>query len=326
MSTKSIVEKYLGQSQGKQQDNDLYFCPKCQWKNPRLSVDYDNNQFHCWYCHWGSKSLSTILYELKADQSDIQEYKQIVGEAYNLKKSQVSITSLKDNLEQKLFKNNNEEYIKIVTIPDGFFPIRSFIKHPMYSRAVDYLNIRGVSTYEICLYDIHYNPQQNHLLFPSYSKTGNLNFYVIRSASTVNKWYEKCKSVKSSKIVFYENMLNFKMPITITEGIFDAIKVGFNTVPILGTYISKGLIENIVINQTPKVTIYLDSDALSSSIKYALYLKKYIEDIYIVLPTEYKDAGSMSRNQITDLLNSENVVKLTNDVVLKYNLFKNQLV
>ena len=119
-----VIEQKLGNSQHTTGNDNAYFCPKCNWKNPRLMVNYDENKFHCWKCGWGSQSMLPLLYELNIDRSVINEIKKELNiyDKFNVNKKNLSLIDKLDNL---LFKPLNEEvvYSQNISLPEGYFLI-----------------------------------------------------------------------------------------------------------------------------------------------------------------------------------------------------------
>ena len=56
----------------------------------------------------------------------------------------------------------------------------------------------------------------------------------------------------------FENQINWNEPITIVEGVFDALSVKRNSIPILGKFIPKKLMENIYDKGVKTINILLD--------------------------------------------------------------------
>ena len=63
-----------------------------------------------------------------------------------------------------------------------------------------------------------------------------LNYFVTRTYD--NDWRKYLNPKASRDIVFNHLYLDFDEPLTIVEGVFDAIKAGENSVPLLGSTIT----------------------------------------------------------------------------------------
>ena len=59
----------------------------------------------------------------------------------------------------------------------------------------------------------------------------------------------------------FENQINWNEPITLVEGVFDAMAVKRNSIPILGKFIPTKLNEAIFKNRVKNINILLDEDA-----------------------------------------------------------------
>ena len=119
--------------------------------------------------------------------------------------------------------------------------------------------------------------------------------------------------VPRNNIIFNELFLDFTTDLVIVEGVFDAIKAGLNSVPLLGSTLSNKskLLKEIVKNHTP-IYLALDSDAERKSIEIIKELLKYGLDVYKIDTGGYKDVGEMpkgtfqARKQEALLINSNN--------------------
>jgi hypothetical protein len=104
-------------------------------------------------------------------------------------------------------------------------------------------------------------------------------------------------------------MVDWDEPVVLVEGVFDAIVVGDNAIPILGSTLREDsrLFQALAVHDTP-VFVALDPDAekkaqwmIKSFMKYDLEVKK-------INLEEYEDIGSMSRSVFMEKLrNAEDV-------------------
>ena len=114
-------------------------------------------------------------------------------------------------------------------------------------------------------------------------------------------------------IIFNELFLDFTEDLVIVEGVFDAMKAGMNSVPLLGSTLSikSKLLKEIVKYDTP-VYLALDSDAERKSIEVIKELLRYGLEVHKVDTSGYADVGEMSketfqqRKQQALLINSNN--------------------
>jgi len=95
------------------------------------------------------------------------------------------------------------------------------------------------------------------------------------------------------------------MPVVLVEGMFDAIAVRRNCVPLLGKILSDKLKQTLVEKKPPIVYVMLDEDAQKEALQIESYLKSVNVNVKLVVPTD-KDAGEMGFQQ--SWVNIENAV------------------
>lgn len=317
MKIQTIIEKYIGGYSHVEQGNQhMYHCPSCNWKNPRLSVNYDENKFKCWKCGFSSLGLISLLYFVKASTLDIEEFKQ----AQNIKKKfsfkdlnasgETTLPTLKNRIKQKIDNKlskkrkvypfwNEKENIKIFDNLDTFQGIQAY----------NLLLEREVSDFEIEFYDIRFNPSTNKIVFPSRDLDSRVDFYVTRSVDF--SFYSNVDEIKKTDVIFNSNLLNMKDSLYIVEGIFDALKIGYNAVPVLGTKIHTLLKKQIIRNRTPKVTIIFDDDAHDSMISELDYFYDLGVNVYFIdlNQTPFQDLGDVPKSNLHDVLKLEQKYK-----------------
>ena len=185
-----------------------------------------------------------------------------------------------------------------------------------YMLALNYAKKRKITTCDIIKYNIGYcakGPFANRLVFPSYDKDNNLNFYSCRSY--YDDGYKYKNSEFSKDIVGFENLVDFDFPIYLCEGALDAISLKRNAIPLFGKTMSKKLKQAIIQSNCPEVNIVLDDDALDDSIKIAEYIRSIGKEAKIV-KLEGKDpnvlgfAKTMEQIKKTDLLDFSSIIRL----------------
>lgn len=328
-----IFEKYLGHHTHTAGGDLYYYCPKCNWKNPRLAVSFDANKFYCWKCKYGSSNLLTLLYDTRASREDIQTVKNALGIRSENKRAQKKTTiadfkkdlvllaepTKRPALEKRFNRTPPKRFLKL---PDGAHPFFESKRTIFWKEAYNYLrDDRGLSDFEIRYYRIHYDTSTSTILIPSYDSKGDLNYYTNRKVGKAfGAKYMFPDGVKKSKIIFFENLIDFSQPVILTEGVFDAINIGFNAIPLLGSFMSKVLMEKLIEEKTPEVILFLDNDAIRESLNAFDYLYRKGFLIKLVILKEFKDAGVMDRDSIATLLREAKPVTLPELVALKSNL------
>ena len=269
----------------------MFHCPKCEHRKKKLSVNVEKNMFKCWVCGFSGRNIFRI----------IKRY----GTYSNKKKwlsfdKQVEI----EDFSAKLFgrKEVEQENLKL---PDGFVSLANKNLPPTATYPLNYLYSRGVTKLDIVKWKIGYcstGPYEGRVVFPSFDLSGNLNYFVGRSYDRDWKRYKNPPS--KNNMIFNHLYLDFLHPITIVEGVFDAIKAGPNSVPLLGsTFSEKSLLLSEIVKNDTTVYLALDSDAYVKTNKIIHLLLKYDIEVKLVnlASTNYDDVGEMSHEAFLQL-------------------------
>ncbi len=170
-------------------------------------------------------------------------------------------------------------------------------------QALAYLKRRKVTKADILRYNIGYcegGVYDKMIIIPSYSHEGTLNYFVARNFNEHSP--VKYKNPPMSKdIVPFELFINWSSPLILCEGMFDALAIKRNAIPLLGKHIQKELMKKIVTSQVQKIYIALDKDAQKDAVKFCEYLMDEGKEVYLV-DLEEKDPSEMGFNSITNLI------------------------
>lgn len=144
---------------------------------------------------------------------------------------------------------------------------------------------------------------ENRAIFPSLDEDLNLNFYVTRSVDEKVKFakYRNCDASKKD-IIFNEHLINWKKPVIIVEGIFDAVKAGPNSIPVLGSWIDMNhqVFKKLVQNNSD-VLLGFDPDAREKEMKVAKNLFQQGLNVKIIQNKE-KDLGDHTHEEVKNLI------------------------
>lgn len=116
----------------------------------------------------------------------------------------------------------------------------------------------------------------------------------------------------------FENQINWNEPITLVEGVFDAIAVKRNAIPILGKFIPKKLMENIYDKGVKHINILLDNDAQQQALHYVVQLGNQGIKVRNIIPSD-KDAGEMGFSKVNKILKESKETEFSD--VIKQKLF-----
>ena len=305
-----VLSQYLGSPKNTDRNGNSYFhCPFCNHHNNKLTINVEKNVYNCFHCEVRGKGLFYLLKKMKVP--DLNQYKKVFFEW------KPYVTDI-DNIfgEEPLVENK-------LTFPVGYQNLFRNIEKEFYKRAVDYLLKRGLRKEDILKYDIHYSISDQRVLFPSYDREYNLNYYVARSIQPFEKYKYKNAKASKSKVIFNEHLVEWDKPLYIVEGIFDAILSRKNAVPILGSNVGKGslLFKRLLQNNT-EVIIALDADAKKKIIKMINELVKYnIPVPYVDWKSEERDIAEMGSAKFEEIVTSGSVKSFTFEDEIKERLF-----
>ena len=189
-------------------------------------------------------------------------------------------------------------------LPACFKPLWKEHSDFTYKHAIKYLKSRNIEHREIIRYGIGYcsdGKYKNRIIVPSYDAECKLNYFVARDLFPNSKF--KYKNPKISKdTVMFELLINWKKEIILCEGIFDAIAIKRNAIPLLGKFLSKTLVKKIMQNDVKSVYIALDSDAKKDAIKLSKFFIDHGIKTYRIDMKE-KDPSDLGFQNFWKLLN-----------------------
>ena len=282
----NIVNSVLGAGKSTARGNQAYHCPFCHHSKPKLEVNFTDGQknpWHCWVCNKKGTNLVTLLTQANAPDDKIAEVKK-----------HVSYKDYRDNTKK----------VEAINLPQEFKPLLELTKSDIKGRqALAYLKKRGVSKADIMRYNIGYcdgGVYDYMIVIPSYSHEGSLNYFVARNYNPHSP--VKYKNPPMSKdTVPFELFINWSSPLVLVEGMFDALAVKRNAIPLLGKHIQRELMKKIVTSQVQKIYIALDKDAQQDAVKFCEQLMNEGKEVYLV-DLEEKDPSEMGYKAITNLI------------------------
>lgn len=287
MDKLSFLENILGEYKKYPNGEVIFYCPKCKHRKKKLSVNLIKNVFHCWVCNFKG-TLYNLVYELRRDKVDA--FLKIFNN-YKL--------SLDDGFIDKP-KNGT------ISLPDGCFSLENS-STPYTIEVKNYLRSRGISEKVIKKYNIIYwkrTSEDRRILIPYYDNN-KLVYYISRKIyDHVESPKYLCLNVPRSNMLMFINKTNVSLPIILVEGVFDAIKVDFNCVPLLSNKISDSVINQLLVY--PSIYLALDNDkpGILGCIEIAKKLLLKGKTVYFVDISPYKDPGEMSRNEFFSRINN----------------------
>jgi DNA primase len=167
-----------------------------------------------------------------------------------------------------------------------------------------YLKKRGITKSDILKYNIGYCEEgryANRIIVPSYDTNGELNYFIARDINPDSKKKYDAPKCNKNELIGLEYFINWDVPVILCEGIFDAIAIKRNAVPLLGKSIPKALMMKLVQSNVKTVYVSLDRDALKDALSYAEQLLNLGKDVYLI-DLQDKDPSDMGFEKFTKLV------------------------
>ena len=220
----------------------MYWSPFISHHKRKLQINIQSQNWHCWVSNQGGHNLFQLFKKLKASKEHFDELVELVGDKKYVK------------------RNTNKEDKKIVRLPNEFKPLWKDGNSIIRKHAIVYLKNRGITLVDIIRYGMGYCEEglyANRIIVPSYSSDGELNYFVGRD---IYEGGMKYKNPPVSKdVIGLDLFINWNEPIILCEGVFDAIAIRRNAIPLFGKTIPKSLMKKIYEKQVKQIYILLDS-------------------------------------------------------------------
>ena len=262
----TLLEKILGTSYQMKNGENAYYCPFCNHHKKKLQVNFETQKWHCWVCNKGGHKIGILLRKINAPKQIISEVLKILGDYRGVSKD----------------KEEKTEYN--VSLPQCYTPLWKKSDDPIYRNAIHYLRGRGIGGTDILRYSIGYcssGGYSNRIIIPSYDADGKLNYFLARDIFPNSKF--KYKNPPMSKdTVCFEMFINWNEPIVLVEGVFDAIAIRNNAIPLLGKFPSPKLVGKIITKDVKTIYIALDEDARKDAIKLSKFFMDLGIDTYLL--------------------------------------------
>ena len=298
------IENILGKSHKRARENYAFHCPFCNHRKPKLEINMHTteegkNFWECWVCQTRGQSIRSLLKQLSTPKDQAGEILK-----YLPKGSYIEYTGL-----------------SIVEIPKEFQPLYLASSESYVANMVKkYLYERGLTNNDFIKYSIGYCTTGDYggrVVIPSYSGSNQLNFFVAR---TYDRSYFKYKNPEASKdIIFFENLINWEQPIILCEGVFDAMAIKRNAIPILGKSISTSLYKRIITSKVKDIYIALDTDAKVRALEIGEKFLNQGKRVFLIdLPD--KDPSEMGFRAFTEHIQTAKELDLSSLMMHKLNL------
>ena len=282
----------------------LYTCPKCNHHKKKLSVNLSKAAFKCWVCDFSGKNIAYLI-KRYGHSHQYRKWVSLVGGPLSV-------------------PDDSEKDLPELRLPEGFSSLCT-TKNPLSHRGYrNYLSKRGVGFSDILRWKIGFCSEgrfRDRIIIPSFDAHGELNYFVAR---TTGDHYIKYLNPSASKdIIFNELAIDWSKPITIVEGVFDAMKFE-NSIPLLGSTMPiKGKLFSKIVESKSVVYLGLDADAKSKEEKIIRNMLLYGVEVYQMSRPETGDYADLTKEECSLFKEKANFVHST-DYLLYQKIFSEE--
>ena len=282
-----LLERTLNSRSKKltKQDEYMFYSPFVSHYKPKLQVNIVSQKWHCWVSNQGGHSIYSLFKKINADSRYFTELKDLV---FIPSKSE-------DKTESKI----------IVSLPREFLPLWVMNKSLYRNQAKSFLHKRGITDVDIKKYKIGFCDSglyEGRIVIPSYDDKGLLNYFVGRSFVGEKMKYKNPNV--SRDIIPFDWYIAWSKPIVLCEGVFDAMSIRSNSIPMLSKKPSRSLLQKIFEMNVKTIYIALDDDAKKDAYNMSEFFRDFGIDCKVVkLPTD-KDPNDLGWKKITTLIHS----------------------
>jgi len=284
----------------RKQDEYMYWSPFISHHKPKLQVNIITGKWHCWVSNQGGHNLFQLFKKIGASREHFSELGELVEDVPKYKKT----------------KDTSKE---VVQLPKEYKPLWNGGDSIVKRHALSYLYKRDITDADILKYDIGYCDSglySNRIIIPSYDSDGKLNFFVGRDFYNGKMKYRN--SPTSKDIIGFDLFINWDEPIILCEGVFDAIAIKRNAIPLFGKTIPKSLKKKIYEKKVKDIYILLDNDAISDAIRITDDLMKNGINVYFVRLSE-EDPSDMGFKKVINLIKETKQTSFSDLMRMKLN-------
>ena len=279
-------------------DEYMFYSPFVSHHKPKLQVNIESQKWHCWVSNQGGHSIYSLFKKVNADTRYFAELKDLV---FIPNKS-------KGETESKV----------IVSLPRDFQGLWKVSKSLYRNQAKSFLHNRGITDWDIKKYKIGFCDSglyEGRIIIPSYDNMGLLNYFVGRSFVGEKMKYKNPNV--SRDIIPFEWYIAWSKPIILCEGVFDAMSIRSNAIPMLSKKPSKSLLQKIFEKNVKTIYIALDDDAKKDAYVMSEFFKDFGIDSKVVKLPKDQDPNDLGWEAITTLINSTESASFSDSIQAK---------
>lgn len=299
-----FITKVGGQKESRSSHSHEYLmtCPKCG--SERLRWNHQKDAWICWGCNRKGNTVALLQIVFGLDEQSALRYILDGYEGGDGQHASLDVQSIAPITRKRATLR------RLPTIPWPPDVERLAYVHP-HAQAWIYLHKRGVSQEQAAAWRLGFCRHgwlKGYLFFPVYMDDG-LVYWQARAAfdppGGERKGFKKTMNPKSVEghATAGDVLLNYdrartEQHVVVTEGPFDAIKVGTNAVAMLGKVPTPHKVARLLRMRAMRYTIYLDRG--QEERRYAEQLASQLSaqaPVYIAEPPEGYDPGSLTPEQ-----------------------------
>lgn len=283
----TLVNAVLGTGKSTSRNNYSYTCPFCH-REGKMEVNMTENKegknpYHCWVCDQRGTSIHTLFKKVKVSRDKMDKLHSLV------KSSNTYVSTTKS---------------EIIELPKEYQSLNAKISKSniMARHAISFLKKRNITGYDVLKYNIGYcesGKYRNRVIIPTYDKDGNLNYFTARAFDDNSFKYMNPEA--SRDIIANEHLINWNLPVILCEGLFDALAIKRNVIPLLGKNIQSSLMKKLVTSKVNKIYIALDKDAMKQALRFCEMLLAEGKEVYLA-DLQDKDPSEMGFKNFTNLI------------------------
>jgi DNA primase len=304
-----LIESVLGKGQSTSKGNYAFKCPFCTHHKNKMEISLRTtakreNFWHCWVCGAKGKTILTLFKKIKAPKSKIDELNILI------------IPSKKENHVELGILELPKEFISLST------PVEDKVAQIEAKHALRFLKKRGLTQNDIKKYNIGFCKEGKYeyrVIIPSYDENSKLNYFIARDYKEPSLQKYKNPPASAKDVIGFELYINWDAPIILVEGMFDALTIKRNVIPLFGKVIHGKLMEKLVKSSVDRIYIALDNDARRDALKQAEMLISYGKEVYLV-EMEGKDANEIGFEQFLNTLEKTTPLNLQSLIEKKLQL------
>ena len=248
---------------------------------PKLQINVSTQKWHCWISNNGGHSIYSLFKKLNVNRELYGELKDIFF-----------VPETKD-VEKK----------DVVVLPRHYKPLWIRSKSLYQGHALKFLTDRGITKYDIKKYKIGFCEDglyQHRVIVPSHNEDGILNYFVGRSYMESGMKYKNPNVSKD--VVGFDYHIAWSRPIVLCEGVFDAMTIRRNAIPMFGKKPPRKLLMKIFQKRCKTIYIALDDDARKEAYMLGEFFSDFGIDSKVVNLPKDKDPNDLGFDKMSALI------------------------